>query len=102
MISKLICQLPKVDGFGRKGRLIFDAEHVQDLGWTLDDWKYRFNPNHFKDIADTTHDTSRQRSHLMQLMSASVNKIQVGVYTARPLNAVEYIRNYDRLSCINS
>ena len=101
MISKLICQLPDIDGFGRKGRFSFDPEHVQDLGWTPDDWKYIFNPDHVKDIAGTTQDTSRQRSHPMQLRSASVNEIQTG-HTTRPFNAVEYIRNYDSLSWINS
>ena len=36
----------------------------------------------------------------MQLKSASVNEVQTG-HTARPFNAVEYIRNYDSLSWIN-
>ena len=96
MISKLICQLPDIDGFSRKGRLTFDPECVQDLGWTPDDWKYRFNPDHVKYIAGATQDASRQRSHLMQLRSVSVNEIQTG-HTTRPFNAVEYIRNYDSL-----
>ena len=34
MTTKLICQLPDVDAFGTKGRLSFNPEHVQDLGWT--------------------------------------------------------------------
>ena len=55
MITKLLCQVPDVDSFGRKGRLSFDPECVQDLGWTQDDWRYRFNPDHIKDIADTAH-----------------------------------------------
>ena len=46
MITKLVCQLPDVDAFGRKGRLSFDLKCVQDLGWIPDDWKYRFNPDH--------------------------------------------------------
>ena len=62
---------------------------------------YIINPDHVKDIAGTTQDASRQRSHLMQLRSASVNEIQTA-YTARPFSAVEYIRNYDSLSWINS
>ena len=74
---------------------------IQNLGWTPDDWKYRFNPDHVKDIAGATQDASRQRSHLMQLRSASANEIQTG-HTTRPFNAVEYIRNYDSLSWINS
>ena len=32
MITKLICQLPNVNAFGRKGRLSFDPENVKDLG----------------------------------------------------------------------
>ena len=100
MISKLICQLPNINRFGRKGRLSFDRECVQDLGRTPDDWKYRFNPDHIKDIAGAAQDASRQRFHLMQLRSASVNEIQIG-HAARPFNAVEYIRNYDSLSWIN-
>ena len=84
MISKLICQLPDIDGFGRKDRLSFDPEHVQDLIWTPDDWKYRFNPDHIKDTAGATQDASRQRSHPMQLRSASVNEIQTR-------STVEYI-----------
>ena len=78
MISKLICQLCDIDGFGRKGRLSFDPENGQDIGWTPDDWKYRLNPDHIKDIAGATQDASRQRSHLMQLSSASVNEIKTG------------------------
>ena len=34
--------------------------------------------------------------------SASMNEVQVGEYTTRPFNAVEYIRNYDTLSWIKS
>ena len=101
MISKLICQLPDINRFSRKGRLSFDPECVQDLDWIPNDWKYRFNPDHVKDIVGATQDTSRQRSHPMHLKSASVNEIQSG-HTARPFNAVEYIRNYDSLSWINS
>ena len=96
MISKLICQLPDIDGFSRKVRLSFDPECVQDLDWTPDDWKYQFNPDHVKDIAGATQDASRQRSHIMQLRSALVLEIQTE-HTARPLNAIEYIRNYDSL-----
>ena len=34
MVTKLICQLPDYDAFGRVGRLSFNPERVQDLGWT--------------------------------------------------------------------
>ena len=37
MVTKLICQLPDVDAFGRTGRLSFDPEHVKDLGWVSKD-----------------------------------------------------------------
>ena len=57
MVTKLVCQLPDVDGFGRKGRLSFDPECVWDLGWTPDDWKFRFNMDHVKDIVDTRKNT---------------------------------------------
>ena len=87
---------------GRKGMLSFDPEHVQDLGWIPDDWKYRFNPDHVKDIADTAQNAPRQRSHPMQLRSASVNEVQVREYTTRPFNAVGYIRNNDILTWIKS
>ena len=33
MITNLMCQLPDVNAFGRKGRLSFDPECVKDLGW---------------------------------------------------------------------
>ena len=39
MVTKLICQLPDVDAFGRTGRLSFDPERVKDLGWVPNDWK---------------------------------------------------------------
>ena len=93
MITKLVCQLPDVDGFGRKGRLSFDPEHVQDLGWLPDDWKFRFNPDHVKDVTDTAQTAPKHRSHPMQLRSASVNEVQIGEYTTRPFNVVEYIRH---------
>ena len=69
MITKLICQLPDVDAFGRKGRLSFDPEHVQDLRWTPNDWKYRFNPDHVKDIVGSAQSMLKQRSHPMDLRS---------------------------------
>ena len=87
---------------GRKDRLSFDPEWVQDLGWIPDDWKYRFNPDHVKDIADTGKNAPRQRSHPMELRSTSVNEVQIGEYTTRPFNAVKYIRNNDTLSWIQS
>ena len=53
MITKLICQLPDVDAFGRKGRLSFDPENVKDLAWVPIDWRHKFNSDHVKDITGT-------------------------------------------------
>ena len=33
MVTRLICQLPDVNAFGRTGRLSFNPECVKDLGW---------------------------------------------------------------------
>ena len=69
MVTKLICQLPDVDAFGRTGRLSFDPECVKDLGWVPNDWTYKFSPDHIKDIAETAKNTPKQRSHQMELRS---------------------------------
>ena len=69
MITKLICQLPDVNAFGRKGRLGFDTENVKDLGWEPNDWIHKFNPDHVKDIADAALNMPKQRSHQMELRS---------------------------------
>ena len=50
MITKLICQLPNVYAFGRKGMLSFDPECIKDLGWVPNDLKCKFNPDHVKYI----------------------------------------------------
>ena len=69
MVTKLICQLPDVDAFGRTGSLSFDLEHVKDLGWVPNDWTHKFSPDHLKDIAETVKNTPNQRSHQMELTS---------------------------------
>ena len=69
MITKLICKLPDVNAFGRKGRLSFDLEHIKDLGWKQNDWKYKFNPDHIKDIVVMAQNTFKQKSHPMELRS---------------------------------
>ena len=69
MVTKLICQLPDVDSFGRTGRLSFDHEHVKDLGWVPNDWTYKFSPDHIRDIPETAKNTLKQRSHQMELRS---------------------------------
>ena len=48
MVTKLICQLPDVDAFGRTGRLSFDPECVMDLGWVPNNSTYKFSPDHVK------------------------------------------------------
>ena len=70
MVTKLICQLPDYDAFGRIGRLSFDPKRVQDLGWTPNDQDSKFDPAHVSDPP-----VKKQRSHAMQLRSASVNEI---------------------------
>ena len=69
MITKLICQLPDVDVFGRKGRLSFNPENVKELGWIPNDWTHKFNPDHVKDIVDTAQNMPKKRSHQMELGS---------------------------------
>ena len=49
MVMKLICQLPDYNAFGSAGRLSFDPERVQDLGWTTSDQDFKFNPDHVSD-----------------------------------------------------
>ena len=72
MVTKLICQLPDVNAFGRTGRLIFDPEHVKDLGWVPNDWTYKFNPDHVRDISDTAQSVPKQRS--LQILLRSRDK----------------------------
>ena len=69
MVTKLICQLPDVDAFGRTGRLSFDPERVKDLGWVPNDWNHRFNPDHVKEAKGTVKNTPKERSHQMELRS---------------------------------
>ena len=69
MITKLICQLPNVNTFSRKGRLRFDPECIKDLGWVPNDWKYKFNPDHVKDIVGMAQNTLQSMSHPMELWS---------------------------------
>ena len=69
MVTKLICQLPDVNAFGRTGRLSFDLEHVKDLGWVPNDWTYKFSPDNIKNISGKAKNTPKQRSHQMELRS---------------------------------
>ena len=63
MVTKLICQLPDVDAFGRTGRVSFDP------GWVPDDWMHKFNPDHVKETAAAVKNTPKERSHQMELRS---------------------------------
>ena len=69
MVTKLICQLPDVDAFGRTGRLSFDPECVKDLGWVPNDWTYKCSPDHVKEATPTAKNTRKERSHQMELRS---------------------------------
>ena len=69
MVTKLICQLPGVDAFGRTGRLSFNTEHVKDLGWVPNYWTHKFNPDHVRDISDKTQNMPKQKSHQVELRS---------------------------------
>ena len=69
MVTKLICQLPDVNAFGRTGRLSFDLECIKDLGWVPNDWTYKFSPDPVRDITETVKNAPKQRSHQMELRS---------------------------------
>ena len=58
MVTKLICQLPDYDAFGRIGRLSFNPERVQDLGWTANNQDFKFDLAHVSDPP-----VKKQRSH---------------------------------------
>ena len=78
MVTKLICQLPDYDVFGHRGRLSFDPERVKDLGWTPEDQDFIFDPSHILGVPDTkSYVVAKQRSHPMQLRSASVQEISL-------------------------
>ena len=92
MVTKLICQLPDYDAFGRLGRLNFDPEWVQDLGWTANDQNFKFNPDNVSDPTAT-----KQRSHPMQLRSASVDEVTGIDLSFSALNIGQLLQN----KCVN-
>ena len=94
MVTKLICQLPDYDAFGKVGRLSFDPEQVQDLGWTANDQDFKFNPDHVSDPP-----VKKQRSHPMQLRSVSVNSINLSFAS---LNIGQLLQNNSVLSLVNN
>ena len=77
MATKLICQLPDVDAFGRTGRLSFDPEWVKDLGWVPNDRTYKFSPYHIEDTTKTVKNTPNQKSHQMELRSKDLIKTKL-------------------------
>ena len=93
MVTKLICQLPDYDAFGRVGRFSFDPERVQDLGWTTNNQDFKFNPDHVSDPP-----VKKQRSHPMQLRSASLNNIDLSFAS---LNIGQLLQNNSMLNWVN-
>ena len=97
MVTKLICQLPDYDTFGRLGKLSFDPEQVQDLGWTANDQDFKFNPDHVSDPP-----AKKQRSHPMQLRSVSVNEITGNDLSFSSLNIGQLLQNNSVLTWVNN
>ena len=97
MVTKLICQLPNYDAFGRLGRLSFDPEWVQDLGWTMNDQDFKFNPDHVSDPPAKKH-----RSHPMQLQNASDNDITSIDLNFSALNIGQLLQNNSVLTWVNN
>ena len=98
MVTKLICQLSDYDAFGRKGRLSFDPEHVQNLSWTPQDQEFKFNPDHVSDAPVK----ATQRSHPMQLRSAAVNEISSTGTGFNPFNIAQFLQNNSVLTWVNN
>ena len=98
MVTKLICQLPNYDTFGRKERLSFDPEHVQDISWTPQNQDFKFHPNHVSDIPVK----ATQRSHPMQLRSATVNEISSTETAFNPFNIGQFLQNNSMLTWVNN
>ena len=98
MVTKLICQLPNYDAFGRNGRLSFDPECVQGLGWTPQDQDFKFNPDHVSDVPVK----ATQRSHNMPLKSAAVNEISSTETGFNPFNIAQFLQNNSVLTWVNN
>ena len=94
MVTKFICQLPDYDAFWQVGRLSFNPERVQDLGWTANDQDFKFNPDHVSDPP-----VKKQRSHPMQLRSASINNTDLS-FTL--LNIGQLLQNNSVLTLVNN
>ena len=94
MVTKFICQLPDYDAFGRVGRLSFNPERVQDLGWTANDQDFKFDPDLISDPP-----VKKQRSHPMQLRSASLNNINLSFGL---LNIGQLLQNNSVFTWVNN
>ena len=99
MVTKLICQLPDYDAFGRKGRLSFDPEHVyghcriKSLYLTL---------NHVSDVSSKQSVKATQRSHPVQLKNSSVNEIPNTETRFNLLNIAQFLENNSVLTWVNN
>ena len=91
MVTKLICQLPDYDAFGRKGRLSFDTEHVQDLGLTPQDQDFKFNTDLVSDVPVK-----------VQLRSAAVKEISSSETRSNPFNIAQFLQNNSVLTWVNN
>ena len=97
MVTKLICQLPDYDAFGRLGRLSFNPEQVQDLGWTMNDQDFKFNPDHVLDPPP-----KKQRSHPIWFRNASINDITGINLSFSALNIGQLLQNNSVLTWVNN
>ena len=102
MVMKLICQLPDYDAFGRKGRLSFDPEHMQDPGWTPQDQEFKFNPDHVSDVPSKQLVKATERSHPMHLRSAAINKISGLETRFNPFSIGQFLQDNGVLTWVNS
>ena len=97
MVTKLNCQLPAYDAFGRLGRLSFNPEQVQHLEWTTNNQYFKFNPDHVSDPP-----AKKQKSHPVQLRSASINEITGIDLSFSALNICQLLQNNSELTWVNN
>ena len=102
MVTKLFFQLLDYDAFGREGKLTFDPEYVEDLGWTPQDQDFKFNPDHVSDVTSKQPVKTTQRSHPMQLRSAAVNEIPSAETGFNPCNIGQLLQNNSVLTWVNN
>ena len=95
-ITSVICQLPDYDAFGRKGRLSFDPECLQDLSWTPQDQEFKFNSDPVSNVPSKQPVKAAQRSDPMPLRSSSVNEIS-NTETGFNLFNIAYFLQYNSM-----